>query len=251
MPPVALHHALDGPRDAPVLVLGSSLGTTLEMWDPLVPALAQRLRVLRYDHRGHGRSPAPPGPYEIADLGGDVLALLDALRIERAHVAGVSLGGMLALWIAAHAPERVNRLVTMCTAARLGPPEVWRERAATVRAQGMEAIADAVVGRWFTPRADPAVVASARAMLVACRPEAYAACCGAIERMDLEPDLAAIRAPTLLIAASEDQATPPEHAVRIAAAVPQARIAVVAEAAHLANRERPATVAALMLEHLG
>jgi len=243
-------HELAGPEDAPVLLLASSLGTTLAMWDPLMPALAERFRVVRYDHRGHGGSPAPPGPYGLEDLGGDALALLDALGVARAHVCGVSLGGMVGLWLAAHAPERVGRLVACCTSARLGPPEVWRERAAAVLDGGMEAVADAVMQRWFTPRADPALVARAREMLLGVPPAGYAGCCGAIERMDLEPVLGSVTAPTLVVAATEDAATPPDHAVRIAAGVPGARVAVVPEAAHLACLERPGAVADLVLEHL-
>src|SRR5262245_5187259 len=110
MSPVALHSVVDGPGDAPVLVLGSSIGTSTALWEPQVPALARRFRVVRYDHRGHGRSPVRPGPYELADLGGDLVALLDRLGVERAHVCGLSLGGMVSMWVAAHAPDRVDRL---------------------------------------------------------------------------------------------------------------------------------------------
>jgi 3-oxoadipate enol-lactonase len=253
MTAVALHHEVAGPDGAPVVLLGSSLGATLEMWEPQVPALAERFRVVRFDHRGHGRSPVPPAPYEIAGLGGDVLTLLDRLGAERASYAGLSLGGMVGMWLGAHAPERVERLALLCTAAHL-PNPTWAERAAAVRAAGTTGvIADAVVERWLTPafaRARPEVAARLRATLAAQPPEGYAACCGAIERMDLRPALGAIRAPTLVIAAADDPSTPPEHGRAIAAAVPGARFELVADAAHLASVQRPETVTALLLDHL-
>ena len=148
---VELHHRLDGPEDAPVLMLSNSLGTALGMWDDLLPGLAEHFRVLRYDQRGHGRSPAPPGPYTVAELASDALELLDRLGLERVSFCGVSLGGMTGMWLAINAPERIDRLGLCCTSAHLPPREMWTERAATVRAQGMEAVADAAMERWFTP----------------------------------------------------------------------------------------------------
>jgi 3-oxoadipate enol-lactonase/4-carboxymuconolactone decarboxylase len=251
--PVALHHVVDGPDGAPVLVLSGSLGSALEMWEPQVPALARHFRVVRYDLRGHGRSPVPPGPYDIADLGADLVALLDRLGVARAHLCGLSLGGMLSMWTAAHHPERVERLVVLCTSALLGPPELWVERATIVAARGTAAVADGVLSRWFTPALharDPALVARMRAMLVATPAAGYAACCGAIQRMDLRADLAAIRAPALAIAGAEDPSTPPAHLSRIASAIAGCRLAVVDGAAHLSNLEQPEQVTALILEHL-
>jgi len=250
----ALHHVVAGPADAPVVVLGGSLGSTLAMWEPQLPALAERFRVVRYDHRGHGQSPVPPGPYELADLGADVLALLDRLGVERAHHVGLSLGGMVALWLAEHAPERVDRLALLCTSAQLGPAQRWIDRAAAVLAAGdVGAVADAVVAGWFTAgfaAREPARVAAARAMVAGTPPDGYAACCGAIERMDLTGDLATVTAPTLVIAGAEDPAAPLPHAERLAAGIPSARLAVVPDAAHLASLEHPAAVTALLLDHL-
>jgi 3-oxoadipate enol-lactonase/4-carboxymuconolactone decarboxylase len=252
-PVVALHHVVDGPADAPVLVLAPSLGSTLEMWEAQLPALTRAFRVVRIDLRGHGGSPAPPGPYTLAELGWDVLGLLDHLGIRRASVAGVSLGGTISMWLAANAPERIDRIVPICTSARFGAPESWQERADLVRSSGTEAIADAVLARWLTPAgagADPQRVARMRGWLEGTPNEGYAACCEAIRDADLLGELATIRAPTLVIAGLEDPATPPEHAVQIAAGVPGARMAVVPGAAHLANIERPEEVASLMLDHL-
>jgi len=250
---VEVHHVAEGPLDAPALVLINSLGSTLEMWEPQVGELAGPFRVVRFDLRGHGASPVPPGPYALADLGADVVALLDRLEIERAHLAGVSLGGMTAMWMGINAPQRVDRLVLCCTSAKLGPPEGWAERARLVREQGTAAVADAVVARWLTPgyaARHPDVRRRLREMIASTPAEGYAGCCAAIEHMDLEPELDRIAAPTLVIAGAEDPATPPDHGARIAARVPGARMAVVPDSAHLANIQQPAEVSSLILRHL-
>jgi 3-oxoadipate enol-lactonase len=240
-----LHHKLTGPDGAPTLLMGPSLGTNLSMWDSQL-VLADRLRLLRFDHRGHGASPIPPGPYEIADLGHDVLVLMDALGLERACYCGLSLGGMVGMWLAAHAPERIDRLVLLCTAAHMPPASAWRERAAAVLEAGStEAVADAVVDRWLTPvfaRANPEIRADLRAMLVATAPDGYARCCGAIERMDLRAELNRIGAPALVISGAHDLATPVERQREIAASIPGARHEVVSPAAHVAAVEQPEQV---------
>ena len=250
-----LGHDVHGPADAPVLVLGSSVGTDRTLWDAALPRLADRFRVVRYDHRGHGASPVPPGPYDLAGLAGDVVRLLDALGVERAHVAGVSLGGMVSMQLAATAPERVDRLGLVCTSAHVPPASTWLERAATARTAGMGALVDAVFARWFTP----AAVGSAeerrlRGVFLAQQPEGYAGCCEAIGAMDLRPLLGRITARTLVVAAAEDPGTPLPHAEAIAAGITagggQAEVALVPAAAHLAAVERPAEVADLLLAHL-
>jgi 3-oxoadipate enol-lactonase len=233
-------------------VLSNSLGSSSEIWDRQVPALAERARVVRYDHRGHGRSPVPPGPYTIALLGEDVVRLLDLLRVERASFCGLSLGGMVGMWLAAHAPDRIDRLVLLCTSPLL-PREPWLERARMVRADGTAAVADAVVGRWFTPdfaAREPELVATMRAMVAATPAEGYAACCDAIAAMDLRGELPGIRAPTLVLGAEEDPAIPVEHSAAIAAAIPGARLAVIPDAAHLPTVEQHALVTRHILEHL-
>lgn len=249
MTAVELHYTVDGRPEAPVFVLGPALGTTTELWRGQISGLSEQLRVIRYDHRGHGESPVPPGPYSLADLGGDVLALLDRLGLERVHLGGMSLGGMVSMWVAANAPGRVDRLVLMCTAARLGPPEMWTERAAVARTEGVEALADGALARWVPDgfaRARPDVVAELRAMLTATPAEGYAGCCAAIEHMDLEPDLPRIEAETLVIAGLADQATPPSHAERIAAGILNARLELIGGAAHLANVARPELITELI-----
>jgi 3-oxoadipate enol-lactonase len=250
-----LGHDVHGPADAPVLVLGSSVGTDRTMWDAALPWLVERFRVVRYDHRGHGASPVPPGPYDLAGLAGDVVRLLDALGIARAHIAGVSLGGMVAMQLAATAPERVDRLGLVCTSAHVPPAEMWTERAATARTAGMAALADGVFARWFTA----AAVGSAeerrlRGVFLAQSPVGYAGCCEAIGAMDLRPLLGRIAAPTLVVAAAEDPGTPPPHGEAIAAGITagggHAEVVVVPAAAHLAAVERPAEVADLLVRHL-
>lgn len=250
-----LGHDVHGPKDAPVMVLGSSLGTTRSMWDEQLPALTPAFRVIRYDHRGHGESEVPPGPYALEDLVGDVLALLDSLAVGRAHHVGLSLGGMVALRLAATAPERVDRLALVCTAAHL-PAQGWLDRAATVRAEGTAAVTDSVAARWFTPAF--ARTARADALREAMRglpAEGYAACCEAIAAMDLRPLLAGVRAPTLVVAGAEDPATPPELGREIADAVNRgggsARVEMVDGAAHLASVERADRVSDLLLQHFG
>jgi 3-oxoadipate enol-lactonase len=256
MPPmstVELHHTFAGPQDAGVVVLSNSLGTTLAMWEPQAAALARGHRVLRYDLRGHGDSSVPEAPYSIADLGSDLLALLDRTGTARASLFGVSLGGMVSMWVAAHAPERVDRLILCSTSAVMGPPESWTERAALVRREGTAAVADAVVARWFTrafAAAQPDVVARIRGQLAATPAEGYAGCCEAIREMDQRPDLPAIAAPTLVIAAEGDPSTPPAHARTIAGLIPGARLEVLDRGAHLVNVEAPDVVNPLVLAHL-
>jgi 3-oxoadipate enol-lactonase len=255
---VPLAASLEGPPGAPVLVLGNSLGTSRACWDPQMPALTRHFQVLRYEHRGHGAaaagvSPAPPGPYTIADLGGDVLAVLDARGIDRVSYAGVSLGGMVGMWLAARAPERIAALALCCTSAYLPPAAGWTDRAARVRADGTGSIAAAVAGRWFTARyrsARPEVVEAFTAGLAATGARGYAGCCEAIAGMDLRPALGSVRAPTLVIAGADDQATPPRHGAVIASGIAGSRLRVVRGAAHLANVSAAAEVTALLVPHL-
>ena len=246
-------HRADGPDGAPAVVLANSMGTALSMWDPQVPALAERFRVLRYDHPGHGLTPAAPGPYRLDDFGGAVLGLLDRLGLRRVSFCGLSLGGMVGLWLAAHAPDRIDRLALLCTSAHLPPAQLWHDRAETVRTAGTSAVAEELVTRWFTAGfgdRHPDVVARLVSDLNAVDDESYAACCELIAGLDQRPVLGRIVAPTLVVAGADDPATPPAHAEVIAAGVPAARLAVLPRAAHLANLEQPDEITALLLDHL-
>ena len=251
---VRLAASLEGPAGAPVLVLGNSLGTTGELWRPQLAALGARFRLLRYEHRGHGGSPAPPGPYTMAGLGADVLRLLDESGIETAHYCGVSLGGMVGMWLAVNAPDRIGALALCCTSAYLPPAQMWADRAALVRSAGMASISQQVVGRWFTPAfagRHPGVAAGFVATMERrVVPEGYAGCCEAIAAMDLRPLLGSVTARTLVIAGADDPATPPWYGAAIASAIPGARLRVIRGAAHLANVSQAAEVTAALLAHL-
>jgi 3-oxoadipate enol-lactonase len=248
-----LHCEVAGPEHAPVVVLANSLGATLRMWDPQLEALSQSFRVVRFDTRGHGGSPVPPGPYTIDELADDVVELLDRLELGRVHYVGLSLGGMIGMRLAAQHPDRVDRLVVLCTSALLGPASMWHERAAKVRRSGTASVAEAVVARWYTKpfqERHPEVIAAACEMVGSISPDGYAACCEAIANMDLTADLPRITAPTLAIAGADDVATPPDHLARIAASIPNGELLVVPEAAHLANDEQPEPITTAILNHL-
>ncbi|SDM45300.1 3-oxoadipate enol-lactonase [Allokutzneria albata] len=249
-----MHHVVDGPADGPVVVFSNSVGSRLEIWDPqLEPLVDNGFRVLRYDTRGHGRSPVPHGPYGIDDLGGDVLGLLDALGIESAHFVGLSLGGMTGIWLAQNAPERIRCLVLCCTSARPGNSQMWLDRAKTVRAGGVESVAPGAVGRWFTQdwiSANPEQAARMREMIATTPPEGYASCCELLAGLDLVAGLSKIVAPTLVISGADDEALPPQHGRVIAEAVRGARFEVVEHAAHLGSYEQAGRFTQLILEHV-
>ena len=246
-------HDLYGPRGAPVLVLGNSLGTSAAVWDRQVDQFGSVFRLLQYELPGHGGSPAAPGPYTIDGLGAGVLHLLNSLGIDRAAYCGISLGGMVGLWLAAHFPDRVTALGLACTSAYLPPASSWLARAEHVRASGLASISGQVIGRWFTPEyaaAAPSVVDAFRVEFERTDPGGYAGCCAAIAGMDQRPSLGAIVAPTLVIAGADDPATPPEHAHAIARSIPGARVEIIANAAHLAPVSEPARVTGALLSHL-
>lgn len=252
LPDVRLHYRLDGPDHAPMLLLSNSLGTSLEMWAPQIPALVEQFRVLRYDTRGHGASSVPAGPYSVAQLGGDVIGLLDHLEIESAHFCGLSMGGMTGLWLAIHAPARIERLVLANTGAKIGTDDVWNARIATVSKDGMPAIVDGVIERWFSARyrsLTPAAIAPVRAMLLATRAEGYAANSAALRDADLRDQIASIAAPTLVITGKLDPATPPELGRALAHTIPAARY-VELDAAHLSNLEQAGAFSAALLKFL-
>ena len=251
MTAVAVSYTVHGPEDAPVVVLSNSLGATRAMWDPQVPALAERYRVVGYDTRGHGESPAPAGPYDLDDLVDDVVALLDEVGAERAHVAGLSLGGMTAMRLAAREPARVDRLALLCTSAK-ADPQGFLDRAAAARAGGTAPLAPAVVARWLTPgyaAEHPDLVARLEAMIARADDEGYAACCEVVAGLDLRQDLARISAPTLVVSGAEDPALPPPHQQVIADGIAGAELLTVSPAAHLANLERTLEVTGALLGH--
>ena len=174
---------IDGPEGSPCLLMLNSLSTTYEMWDDQIPSLAGHFRVIRYDQRGHGGSSSPQGPYSIDDLGRDALGLLDVLGLERVSICGLSLGGMISMWIAANAPERVEKMVIACSSAHFAPPEFWKDRAALVRSKGPAELLHSLSDRWFTPQIDsrnPRAKEVVASMLNTCDPEGYTGVCEAL-----------------------------------------------------------------------
>ncbi|MFD7158869.1 3-oxoadipate enol-lactonase [Kribbella sp. NPDC059898] len=245
-----LNYVETGPADAPVVLLGSSLGADHTMWAPQVDVLAERFRVIAFDHRGHGGSEVPDGPYTIADLGGDVVELLDTLGVEQASYVGISLGGAVGLWLAQNAPDRLHRLVTICPPSNpAATPDLWTDRAAQVRAEGTQSIADATLGRWFLP--DFKDIDPVREMLLNCPAEGYAACCEALSTTNLLPDLANITAPALVITADSDTSIPPETVIPLATHIPGAHLEIIENAAHLVTYSHPDVINPLLLAHLG
>lgn len=256
--PCPLHHVIDAPShtaaDAPVVLLLNSIGADHTMWDPQVKQLsAAGFRVIRSDTRGHGQSPVPLGPYSIDQLVEDSLALLDRLGLASAHVVGLSLGGMTALRLAARHPDRVDRLAILSASSHLDATRLWLERADLVRTNGVGAIASSSVQRWFTEAFhanEPDQVRNAEEMIRSTPAEGYAGCCEAIAGMDLRQDLSSIKAPTLVIAGADDQATPTADLQRVAEGIgTNASLLVIQAAAHLVNIEQPEAVTLALLNH--
>jgi 3-oxoadipate enol-lactonase len=247
---VALAHRVDGPEDAPVVVLVHAIGASMQMWAPQVHALSADHRVISVDLRGHGGSPVKPGPYAMRELAGDVIAVLDRHGIERASVCGLSLGGMVALTMAAIAPDRIDKLVAACVVAVPAAPAAWHERAQKVLAGGTPAVSDLVIERWGYRDRAPEVAQLVRDMLAATAPEGYAGACEAIADMDLRPALPLVAAPSLLLAGSDDPAAPLSVAHEMAAAMPDARVDMIEGAAHLLNVEAAAATNEAILRHL-
>lgn len=239
--------------DAPTVVLLGSLGSNRSMWAPQVRGLAEAHDVVAVDLRGHGESPTPRGPYTIEELAGDVCDLLDRLGLDAVHLVGLSLGGAIAQWIAAHQASRAATLTLLCTSAYFGAPQIWLDRAAAVRSAGTGSIAEAIIARWFTPAllaTDHDLVERAKAMILDTDAEGYAGCCEAIAGWDGRSILGQIAAPTLAIAGAQDPATPPAGLAYIADGIAHAELHVLDGAAHLANVEQPETVTQLITTHV-
>jgi 3-oxoadipate enol-lactonase len=245
-----LNYVETGSADAPVVLLGASLGASQAMWAPQVDVLAKRFRVIAFDHRGHGGSDVPEGPYTIDDLGGDVVELLDTLEVDQASYVGISLGGAVGLWLAQNAADRFHRFVVICPPSNPAEnPQMWIDRAAQVRAEGTQAIVDATLGRWFLP--DFKDTDAIRQLLLDCPAEGYAACCEALSTTNLLPKLGDITAPVLLVTADSDTSIPPETVVPLASQIPGAHLEIIENAAHLVTYSHPDVINPLLLAHLG
>jgi 3-oxoadipate enol-lactonase len=232
-----IHYALEGQSGAPVLVFSNSLGANYSMWDPQAREFRKKFRVLRYDTRGHGQSPPTPGLYSIELLGRDVIAMLDAMDLDRVHFCGLSMGGMIGMWLALNVPERLNKLVLSNTAAKIGTAEGWNTRIEAVQKKGMKSVASAILERWFTPafrQKAPETMANILKMLEETNPDGYVACCAAVRDFDCREQLSKIRTPALVISGAHDPATPPADGRFLAQQIPAARY-VELSAAHLSN----------------
>jgi 3-oxoadipate enol-lactonase len=250
---VRIHYTLDGPESAPTLALSNSLGTDLHMWDKVLPALAGRFRVLRYDTRGHGQSGVSAPPYSIAQLAGDLLGLLDHLGLDRVNLCGVSLGGLTAIRLAIHEPSRFDRFIFANTSARIGSPSMWDDRIAAIRASGMKLLAKNIMGRWFTDgfiQQYPQELDLPRSVMEQTSPDGYIGCCLSMRNEDLRGDVARIHAPCLVITGESDIATPPAEGRFLNQNLPQSQY-VELRAAHLSPWELPQEFESAVLNFLG
>lgn len=246
------HYRLDGPAKATVLMLSNGLGTDLTMWDLQIPDFSKKYRVLRYDSRGHGKSPVSPGPYSIAQLAQDAINILDSLKISKAHWCGLSKGGMVGQWLMTHHGDRFGKAVFANTAALMGPPDMWNARIRTIAEKGLAPIAEATPARWFSEdfqKLKPDVVKAVKANMLAMKPEGYAACCAAIRDMDQRWPIRAITNPVLVVIGAKDPATPPAKGVEIARNIKGSQ-RVSLDAAHLSNIEQPKAFTRAVLDFL-
>lgn len=248
-----ISYTVEGPLERPVLLFINSIGTTRDLWQQQIPALVGTYRIIRYDARGHGSSSVPTGDYTIEQLGRDALAILDAEGAQKAHVCGISLGGITGLWLAINAPDRVASLIVANSAARIGSVQSWTDRIALVKEQGMRGIADMAIARWFTPdftRGHEDVAESFRSMVAGCPPAGYLGCCAALRDEDLREAISRITCPVLLIAGSTDAATPPEGLHFVRDVIPGSKLLTL-DAAHLSNVERSEQFTSAVMGFLG
>jgi 3-oxoadipate enol-lactonase len=241
---ISMNYQLDGPANAPAVTLSHSLATNLSMWDPQIPALTSRYRVLRYDTRGHGGTDAPEGPYSLDQLAEDVRALLTALGIARTHFIGLSMGGMIGQNLGLQHPQILHSLVLSDTSSRV-PAEakpMWEERIAVARAQGMDPHVEPTVSRWFTAsfrQKRPRVIDPVRAMIRATNPQGYIGCSQAIMALNLTDRLQAISVPTLIIVGEDDAGTPVAASRTIHEKIQGSELVILKSASHLSNMEQP------------
>ena len=250
---IDINYRVDG--RGPWVTLSHSLSCDLTMWDELAVALAPTFTVLRYDTRGHGGSSVPEGTYSFEQLTADVIGLLDALKVERTHFVGLSMGGMIAQHLALAHPSRLDKLVIANSTSRI-PPEagpLWDERIAIARGQGCAGLVEGTLGRWFTPgfrAARPGEAARIGNLIAGTPPAGYIGCAGAIRALDNTARIGAIRVPTLVIAGADDPGTPPAMSEAIAAAIPGARLEIIPSASHLSCIEQPQNFNSLVIDFL-
>jgi 3-oxoadipate enol-lactonase len=239
LPDTQLHYEWTGPEHAPILLFSNSLGATLQMWNAQIADFTSHFRVLRYDTRGHGQSPATPGPYTIEQLSGDVLHLLDVLEIQQVHFCGLSMGGLTGMFLGVHAPERLHKMVLCNTAAQIGTTESWNTRIENVNEHGMKPVAAVVIEKWLTAkfRSDhPAQSAVMQSMLEHNHREGYIANCAAVRDADFRENLRGLKVPTLIVAGTHDPVTTPADGRFLAERITGASFTELS-AAHISNVE--------------
>ncbi|HXH66574.1 MAG TPA: 3-oxoadipate enol-lactonase [Candidatus Limnocylindrales bacterium] len=232
-------YQLDGLENAPVVVFSNSLGTTHRMWDAQLEAFTRHFRVLRYDGRGHGQSSVTPGPYTIEQLAGDVVGLLDALKLDRVYYCGLSMGGLIGMHLGTAHASRLHKIVLCNTAAKIGTPDVWNARITAVQTGGMKAVAGAVIDRWLTAgfrTAHPGETSRVLSLLESCDPAGYAANCAAVRDADFREKVRDIQIPTQVVAGTHDPATPPADGRALGGQIPGAKYTEL-PTAHLSNIE--------------
>jgi len=245
-----IHWRGEGPPDGPALLFSNSLGSDLDLWRPQIEAV-RGYRVIRYDTRGHGRSQGTSS-WTLDTLGADAIAVLDSAEVERADFVGISLGGMTGMWLGVHAPDRVGKLVLANTGAKIGTADTWNQRISAVQTEGLAAIADSVLARWFTPgfaASHPDVVARIRQTLVTTPPSGYIACCEALREADLRNEIAAIKSPVLVVTGTHDLSTPPALGEFVRTRVEGAQL-VELPCAHISNVEQADAFNRAMLDFL-
>jgi 3-oxoadipate enol-lactonase len=244
---------VEGKADAPALLFSNSLSSNLSMWDAQAEALKDQFRIIRYDSRGHGNSVAKPEPYSIAQLGADALAIMDALKIDKAHFCGLSKGGMVGQWLLTHHRDRIGKAVLANTAALMAPPDLWNGRIRNVSQNGMKAIVDATIERWFTKgfvERAPKVIAGVKTMIASTPAQGYCGCCAAIRDMDQRESIRSITNPVLLISGAHDPATTPAMMLAMRERIPGARWTSL-DASHISNMEQPEAFTGAMRGFLG
>ena len=245
-----IHWRAEGPPDGPALLFSNSLGSDLDLWRPQIEAV-RGYRVIRYDTRGHGRSQGTSS-WTLDTLGADAIAVLDSAEVERADFVGISLGGMTGMWLGVHAPDRVGKLVLANTGAKIGTADTWNQRISAVQTEGLAAIADSVLARWFTPgftASHSDVVARIRQTLVTTPPSGYIACCEALREADLRNEIAAIKSPVLVVTGTHDLSTPPALGEFVRTRVEGAQL-VELPCAHISNVEQADAFNRAMLDFL-
>jgi 3-oxoadipate enol-lactonase len=239
LPQVRIHYELSGDPSHPPLILSNSLGANLSMWDAQAPVVAKQFRLLRYDMRGHRQSSSPPPPYSVGELAGDLLSLADFLGIDRFHLCGLSVGGMIGMTLALQSPARLRKLVLCNTAPKIGTEDSWNTRIETVRSKGMNEVARTTPARWFTPAfqaSSPKVVDATMQILESLDREGYIGGCCAVRDFDARDEVTKIRVPTLVISGTHDPATTPADGRYLADHIPGARYAEL-NSAHISSIE--------------